>query len=124
MVLGIPISNGEPEVKSVLNDMLKLIVSKRSDYSDQKDFLSNFQKTANITGLGVDASFKVLLATKIVRVMELTAPGRDAPKNESIDDSLIDLANYSVLWLAWRRRNALVPISEVELSDDTNSRED
>lgn len=102
MVMGI--SNGKSELEAVLQDMHDLLISKAADYTDGADQFSNFLKTGNMTGLGPEGSFKVLIATKVVRIMELTGSGRD-PRNESVEDTLLDLANYAVLWLAWRRRN-------------------
>lgn len=102
MIMGI--SNGVAELESVIQDMQKLLLSKAADYTDGSDQFSNFSKTGQMTGLGPEGSFKVLVATKVVRIMELTGSGRD-PRNESVEDTLLDLANYAALWLAWRRRN-------------------
>lgn len=97
------ISNGQAELQAVLEDMKKLLVDKAADYTDGSDQFSNFTKTGQMTGLGPEASFKVLIATKVARIMELTASGKH-PKNESVNDTLLDLANYAALWLAWRIR--------------------
>lgn len=101
VVMGI--SNGQPELEAVIEEMKTLLFRKSQDYTDGVDRFSNFTKIADMTGLDSEASFKVFLSVKLIRIMELTASGKE-PKNESIEDSLLDLANYSVLWLAWRKR--------------------
>lgn len=101
------ISNGSKELAEVLHRMKELLDRKSEDYSDQSDLFSNFFKTGAMTGLGTEASFKLLIATKVARVMELTGSSRE-PSNESVDDTILDLANYSALWLAWRTRQRLL----------------
>lgn len=73
--------------------MNETITSKASDYATS-DVLSNFKLVAQITNLSVEKVIDVFLATKVVRKCNLT--GSQA-SNESTDDTLLDLANYSFL---------------------------
>lgn len=75
---------------------------KRADYTDGLDCLSNFKRVAAMCELPVDKVFEVLIATKFVRLDELTKAGR-APMNESLDDNYKDSNNYYRLWDMWRR---------------------
>ncbi len=75
---------------------------KRADYTDGIDTLSNFKRVAAMCELPVDKVFEVLIATKFVRLDELTKAGR-APLNESLDDNYKYSNNYYRLWDMWRR---------------------
>lgn len=120
------ISNGEAELKTILKSMEEVLLRKRADYTDGVDTFSNFIKTGQMTGLGTEASFKLLIATKIVRIMELTRDGSREPQNEPLEDSILDLANYSVLWLAWmlRERNTWASQQSVEWKENNDSNTD
>jgi hypothetical protein len=49
--------------------------------------------------------FLVQLHNKLSRLESLTAPGTETQvKDESIDDTLLDLANYAVMYLESRHR--------------------
>ena len=73
--------------------MRSTIISKASDYATE-DVLSNFKLVAQITNLSVEKVIDVFIATKVVRKCNLT--GSQA-SNESTDDTLLDLSNYSFL---------------------------
>lgn len=60
------------------------------------DRLSNFKRVGAMVGTSPETSCLDKIATKVARLGTLfTSPG--APKNESIEDSIIDLANYAIL---------------------------
>ena len=75
--------------------MKHTLFSKGDDYANQ-DRLSNFKTTANIIGTTPELSCLNLIAVKVARLGVLLN-SKDKPKNESIQDSVLDLANYSVL---------------------------
>lgn len=77
--------------KQMENTMLK----KGDDYSNE-DRLSNFKLAGNIVGLKPEQNCLSLIATKVARLGVLIASNKK-PNNESINDSILDLANYSVL---------------------------
>lgn len=85
----------------VFNDfvvkMKEIILSKSIDYADvNTDVLSNFKLAGNISGLNAQLNCLSLISTKVARLgVLLNKDG--APNNESIDDTIIDLANYTVL---------------------------
>ena len=80
------------------SQMAEIMLSKGNDYATD-DRLSNFKLVAQIAQIPVEKVFMVFLATKIVRLGNLTSGGQ--PNCESINDSLLDNANYSVLFDAY-----------------------
>lgn len=76
--------------------MKATLLSKGDDYAEQQDRLSNFKAVAAITNTTPQLACLNLIATKVARLSTLlNSP--NPPKNESIDDSILDLANYAVL---------------------------
>ena len=75
--------------------MKEVLMAKGDDYADA-DRLSNFKKAGDICGLSAEQNCLSLIATKVARLGVLLN-SKEAPKNESIKDSIIDLANYGAL---------------------------
>lgn len=69
---------------------------KGNDYADE-DRLSNFKYVASITQLKPAQVVLVMAAIKVARLGVLLSGNNSGPENESICDSVVDLANYSVL---------------------------
>jgi hypothetical protein len=100
--------NPEDDFESVLIDMVKMNRRKRADYAGEDDIIKNFRRNADL-GWGdynifVDAYSMV--TRKISRIQNLMSKGTE-PQNESLADTLIDLAVYSVLLILcyedWKR---------------------
>ena len=83
-----------PAFNKLIDEILELHESKNSDYAQDTDPLSNLRRS---TRLGIPAWKGVIvrLTDKWSRVEQLTA-GK-LPKHESLRDSLIDNAVYSLL---------------------------
>ena len=75
--------------------MRKILLSKGDDYAN-KDRLSNFKLAGNISGLNAKLNCLSLIATKVARLGVLLNSQKD-PNNESVQDSVLDLANYAIL---------------------------
>jgi hypothetical protein len=75
--------------------MSEVLLRKGNDYANE-DRLSNFKLVGQIVGLPPEKVVAVLIATKVVRLGNLLSKGGD-PNNESISDTLMDMANYAVL---------------------------
>lgn len=97
--------------KGICNAMNDLYVKKNADYGD------SFARTRDIV------PFYTLgkIADKYVRLEHLMLSG-DTPNNESIEDTLFDLANYCIMELTERQaeREAIaetIPDLEIELPD-------
>lgn len=91
-------------------DLLKRMdgvhVAKSHDYASEDGPFSNFERAAIIASwfnTPIDQVFATLIGVKIARLAELC--NGKTPKNESIDDNGLDLANYAGLWQAFREYN-------------------
>ena len=83
------------EIIQELSDMQS---SKGDDYANG-DRLSNFKLAGTICGLTPEQNCLSLIATKTARLGVLLSSS-GTPKNESIDDSIVDLINYGILlWM-------------------------
>lgn len=85
----------EIHAKKFTTKMLTTIQGKGDDYANE-DRLSNFKLAGSIVGLNAELNCLNLMATKLARLGVLLRSG-ETPKNESVSDSLLDLANYSML---------------------------
>ena len=79
----------------ITEQMKSIMFAKGNDYAN-KDRLSNFKLAGNISGLTPELNCLSLIATKVARLGVLLNSDNN-PNNESISDSLLDLANYTVL---------------------------
>lgn len=86
----------EKQFASFVERMKKILISKRGDYSNQIDVLSNFKDVATIINSTPDKVCLTHLGTKITRLGVLLSNEKN-PNNESIEDSILDLANYAIL---------------------------
>lgn len=90
--------------------------SKAEDYAND-DRLSNFKKVGSMCGTSPEQAILHLIATKVARLGELFA-GK-TPNNESTADSIIDLANYSILLhMVQEEQNSLF-CKQVDINKDS-----
>ena len=68
---------------------------KKQDYTHSGEF-DNFVDSANAAGVSVAQSIEVMIATKESRRQNLENTGK-APVNESVEDTLLDRAVYSII---------------------------
>jgi hypothetical protein len=85
----------EKHFEEFTSKMKDVIISKGNDYANE-DRLSNFKLAGSISGLSPELNCLSLIATKVARLGVLLN-SKQEPNNESIQDSILDLANYSVL---------------------------
>ena len=78
--------------------MRETMLKKGNDYAQEKgdDRLSNFKFAGQICGITPMQQCLALVATKVARLGTLLSK-EGSPNNESIQDSVLDLANYAVL---------------------------
>lgn len=81
-------------LEAFIEKMRNIILKKGNDYATI-DRLSNFKRAGEICNLTPQQNCLSLIATKVARLGVLLS-GK-VPDNESIEDSLIDLANYAAL---------------------------
>jgi hypothetical protein len=86
------------EQKQHINNFFRrqkeILTSKGNDYANE-DRLSNFKLAGTICQLIPEQNCLSLMATKVARLGVLIKG--QPPSNESVRDSIIDLANYCVL---------------------------
>lgn len=78
-----------------VDGMRNTMFRKGNDYSNA-DRLSNFKLAGAIAGLNAELNCLSLIATKVARLGVLLNT-KGEPNNESVEDSLLDLANYTIL---------------------------
>ena len=78
-----------------VDKMRDVLLNKGDDYANA-DRLSNFKMAGQIAGGNAQLNCLNLIATKVARLGVLLN-SNDEPKNESINDSIMDLANYALL---------------------------
>jgi len=84
------------QAEIVFGELLDLLKKKNNDYAEDDNCFSNFEYCADKADISVDNVFMVFLAVKLARLKELLS-GKET-KNESIIDTLKDMANYAVLF--------------------------
>lgn len=90
------ISEQKAYFEKTTKKMSDIMLRKGNDYANE-DRLSNFKLAGAIVGTGAEINCLNLIATKVARLGVLLNQQNKKPNNESIDDTLVDLANYSIL---------------------------
>lgn len=85
-----------PAFDALLKLMGVIHDAKRSDYASSGNPLGNFE-AARMLGIDPMIGILIRMGDKYTRICNLAGKGRAAVKDESITDTLIDLANYSLL---------------------------
>jgi hypothetical protein len=81
---------------------LELIQKKRNDYAGELNVFSNFEETARQMEMTVEQIFLFWITIKRQRLANLLLNCK-TPKNESLEDTLNDLANYTDLFAIWKK---------------------
>jgi hypothetical protein len=74
---------------------LEVIKKKQGDYANDSEVLNNFKSAAANAGIKEEQQVLSLIATKVARLGNLFKGNE--PNFESIEDSVLDLANYAFL---------------------------
>lgn len=98
----------DPFEKAVI-DIVEMNRRKRKDYADDDDPFSNFKDSAFILaldGFGQTEAVLFNIAQKVARLRSLRRNGRMGMTfNESVQDTYLDLAVYSVILYAMVEKN-------------------
>lgn len=92
--------SGIPEFEQTLKKMQEIHESKNADYATSLNPFSNFDISEYIISKFISDRDKVFvwpIATKLARLSTLLNKS-SIPNNESVSDSLVDIANYVILW--------------------------
>jgi hypothetical protein len=88
-------AGGHPRFNELLIELSKLHAKKNSDYANDKP-LSNFQECENF-GVSAPLGILVRLSDKWSRIKSIIKKGSTEVKDESLLDTLKDMAAYSLL---------------------------
>lgn len=91
-----------PDLFDSLEKIKRIAEAKNDDYATQVNPFSNFDFTEYVMRWFEnerDKTFVWPIATKLARLANLLSSSNQ-PKNESVEDSLIDIAVYVLLWKA------------------------
>jgi len=93
--------------EQILLNGAKLMKAKQKDYVDgPNNTHQNFERSEQVLAWftnDIDKVYVTLITTKLARLAVLLSSS-DTPKNESIQDSFVDLVNYCALWGSRRGR--------------------
>jgi hypothetical protein len=83
-------------VDSILGQCKTVMSAKKNDYAENNNRYSNFEESSKIAGISPEQSIIVLMGVKLARLRQLTVNNKEV-KNESMDDSILDLINYALI---------------------------
>ncbi len=91
-----------------LCDQLKQITAvKNADYTGSSSTpFHNFQLTEYLGNCTTEQGLIVRLSDKLARITSLVVTGKQHVKDESIEDTLLDMANYAIIttcYLKWKK---------------------
>lgn len=92
-----------PKFHNLLVSMKAMHDRKNEDYATAGNPYSNFEFSGQLAAMfrnPADISFATLIGVKLARLGELMGKGK-TPKNESVQDTLLDLAVYAALWASY-----------------------
>lgn len=89
----------DDKIGKLLIKMYEVNKSKRADYTGDRGIFANFIESGAQVGISAGLGIEYMIATKQSRLKGLLKPGV-TPNNESIEDTLLDRAVYSVIALA------------------------
>lgn len=83
-----------------ISEMLNITTRKNRDYANEDDALQNFQLCEEIGVTSAERGILVRMTDKLQRISNLLDHDPHVV-NERIEDSLLDLANYSIILLIY-----------------------
>ena len=101
-----------PPFQQAINTIIEIHNKKAKDYSEESDPFSNFKTAASMAGVDVAVVFDTLIGIKQARLINLR--GEKTPLNESIADTILDRAVYSVLAYAYYLSTQIQPLSDLK----------
>jgi hypothetical protein len=101
MIEGKMLTQQHQIIEEFTNKMGELLLNKGEEYSGE-DTLSGFKTLVDI-GVSPEKSMFVRITDKYLRLKNLLFGGEVRVKDESIEDTLVDLANYACLIYLYRK---------------------
>ena len=110
-----------PEFDQLIEQIKAIHASKSHDYSAFGPY-ENFERASLVSSWFNDPHDKVFttfIATKLTRLATLLNSS-ESPKNESIEDSFLDLVTYCALWASWRKSSKnITKLEYIYITDGT-----
>lgn len=106
------------EMSEVFSNALKIVDKKNQDYATDSDPFLNFRGSEQV-GVSVSRGILVRMMDKITRIGNLLEK-EAVVKDESIEDTLLDLCNYCALLLVYLKNNKMTwgsPFGDLSVSD-------
>jgi hypothetical protein len=95
--------------------------AKNADYSAGADPFANFTRVEALGICSVEQGFLVRMVDKMSRISSFVERGELSVKDESVDDTLLDLANYADLLAAYIESQKVTKPFSVDLAADSPS---
>lgn len=92
-----------PKYDHLVKTIREIHDAKSHDYAQESNKYSNFEYAAMISERfsdPIDRVFATQIGIKMARLAELTSAGKK-PKNETVQDTRRDLANYAMIWASY-----------------------
>jgi hypothetical protein len=93
---------GDPDFESALVEVLNMHRRKGADYGTEDDFFANVSQSEN-WGIEPWVGAMLRLNDKVIRLQQ--AAQRGSLVNESVEDSMLDIATYAIIALCLFRRS-------------------
>lgn len=93
------------ELDKLMSRMREILVAKGHDYAGADDRFSNF-RLCEAMGIPVWKGIVIRMSDKLSRIMCFAKTDAFKVKDESVEDTLLDLANYCLLCLCAYREEA------------------
>ena len=82
---------------STLEEMYRIMEAKNADYANDANPFSNFKLVEDLWIVSLEKGILVRMSDKMSRIANLLENKEAKVKDESIRDTLLDLANYSII---------------------------
>jgi len=95
------------EIDSIFKSCIQILEAKNSDYAGDRSPFFNFEMCEKLGVCRTEQGIIVRMTDKLARAINLLGDDREAAvRNETIEDTLKDLINYTAIllvYLRWRR---------------------
>jgi hypothetical protein len=88
-------------LEAYTGSMVETARKKNSDYTGGDDPYANFRACEDIGLCSVEVGIMVRMVDKLMRMRAFVAKGTLEVKDESIEDTSLDLANYSLIFASY-----------------------
>lgn len=92
------------DFKTITEEMYKITLAKNSDYTgDSSQPFKNFTMVETMGAATTEQGFFTRMTDKIMRIAGFLKNGTLKVADEKIEDTLMDLANYCILFICYLR---------------------